>query len=117
MNSWKKNRKREGDRIRADWELLRSGKPLQPPKRNAWQADLKLALTAAEIKQLEDYVKGLRLTEGYAVLTNGAEWIVYDLSIRGRGVGFDKKQVSNINILSLHSLDECVKALSVLCRK
>ena len=62
-------------------------------------------------------MKGLRLTEGYAVLTNGAEWIVYDLSIRGRGVGFDKKQVSNINILSLHSLDECVKALSVLCRK
>ena len=116
VNSWEKNREREKRRIQKDWEDLSSGKPLRPPKRDSWQADLKLALTADEIKQLEDYVKGLRLTEGYAVLTNGAEWIVYDLSIRGRGVGFDKKQVSNINILSLHSLDECVEALGVLRR-
>ena len=117
VNSWEKNRERERRRIRKDWEDLSSGKPLRPPKRDSWQADLKLALTADEIKQLEDYVKGLGLTEGYAVLTNGAEWIVYDLSKRGRGVSFASKQVSNVNILSLHSLDECLEALGVLRRK
>ena len=117
VNSWKKNWAKEKRRIQDDWERLGSGEPLRRLKRNSWQADLKLALTADEIEQLEGYVKGLRLTEGYAVLTNGAEWIIYDLSIRGKGVSFDKKEVSNVNILSLHSLDECVKALGVLRRR
>ena len=117
VNSWKKNWAKEKRRIQDDWKRLGSGEPLRRLKRNSWQADLKLALTADEIEQLEGYVKGLRLTEGYAVLTNGAEWIIYDLSIRGKGVSFDKKEVSNVNILSLHSLDECVKALGVLRRR
>ena len=117
VNSWKKNWEKEKRRIQDDWKRLGCGEPLRRLKRNSWQADLKLALTADEIEQLEGYVKGLRLTEGYAVLTNGAEWIIYDLSIRGKGVSFDKKEVSNVNILSLHSLDECVKALGVLRRR
>lgn len=117
VDSWKKNWEKEKRRIQDDWEKLRTGRRIQRPKRNFWQADLKSELTSDEIEQLEDYVKGLQLTEGYAVLTNGAEWIVYDLSIRGKGVSLDKKEVRNVNILSLHSLDECVEALGLLRRR
>ena len=116
VNSWEKNREREKHRIQDEWERLRSGESLQRPK-EAGDDVWRLARTRSHINQLRDYVNGLQLKEGYAVLTNGAEWIVYDLSIRRRGVSFAKKEVSKVNILSLHSLDECVEALGVLRRR
>ena len=61
--------------------------------------------------QLEAYSKGMK--RGYAVLTNGADWKVWDLSKRG---GFNAKLVLELNLLE-NSPRQCATALNRLLRR
>ena len=62
-------------------------------------------------RQLEAYAKGMK--RGYAVLTNGADWKVWDLSKRG---GFNAKLVLELNLLE-NTPRQCATALNRLLRR
>ena len=59
---------------------------------------LREPLEADEVSQLRRYVEASpRMSQGVAVLTNGNEWLLFDLAQRG---AFEKKLVERVDILT-----------------
>ena len=69
-------------------------------------------LTSENESQLGRYANALQLQAGYGVLTNGNEWQIYDMSIRG---SFSEKLMCAVNILTAPDVESAEK-LSVLRR-
>ena len=69
-------------------------------------------LTEGNESQLGRYADDLQLQAGYGVLTNGNEWQIYDMSIRG---SFPDKLIYTVNILTAPDGDSAEK-LTVLWR-
>ena len=97
------------DSGRVDYALLdKDGKPVIIIEAKA------LSLNGTKVSQegqLEAYAKGMK--RGYAVLTNGADWKVWDLSKRG---SFNAKLVLELNLLE-NSPRQCATALNRLLRR
>lgn len=69
-------------------------------------------LTVDNESQLGRYADNLQLQAGYGVLTNGNEWQIYDLSIRG---SLSEKLMCAVNILTAPDAESAEK-LNVLRR-
>ena len=63
-------------------------------------------LTESNESQLGRYADNLQLQAGYGVLTNGNEWQIYDMSIRG---SFSDKLIYTVNILTAPDTDSAEK--------
>ena len=67
------------------------------------------------LAQLDGYMRSIEMNGGYGVVTNGDEWVIYDVSLPG-GVG--REPMASISLFRVEdSLDDCVRALSVLKRE
>ena len=60
------------------------------PKSNLFDAEEWAGLKRAGVEQLEGYVNELQLRAGYAILTNGDDWWIYDLKKYDLGNGVSK---------------------------
>lgn len=75
----------------AAFERLRSPVVSEPlPKSNLFDAEEWAGLKRAGVEQLEGYVNELQLKAGYAILTNGDDWWIYDLKKYDLGNGVSK---------------------------
>ena len=77
-----------------------------------WENKVLDELTVPQRNQLEEYVQELGMKAGYAVLTNGADWWLYDLEIYagGDGAKFEDVVSARTNI----TLDSPGRASAVL---
>lgn len=106
----KANRKKDNARMRDAWKRIRLGEeiPNAPPTIAIFRE-----MRKDHEDQLKKYVEQLQLGSGYAVLTYGADWSIFDLakeseSIRG-------KHLAAVNIL-FDTTDHCVEVLKILRR-
>lgn len=47
--------------------------------------------------QLAKYIRGMKMKEGYGVLTDGREWHIFDTSMQGRGLRSKHRATVNIS--------------------
>ena len=71
---WRQHQIREG------FQKLQRGEDLQKTSPNLFHKDQWETLKQPNEKQLETYVRETRLKTGFAVLTNGDDWWIYDLA-------------------------------------
>ena len=73
----------------------------------------------ADVDQLKGYVSDLGLTTGYAVLTDGGSWDIYDLSIPGEfhekrihyfDILWEEPKVSVTKLMTLHRVNFAVRS-------
>ena len=81
-------------------------------KLSLWESEILNELTVPQRNQLEEYVQDLDMRVGYAVLTNGADWWIYNLELYdvGNGTKFEDTVSARTNI----TLDSPSRASAIL---
>ena len=116
---FKKFAKQRNSRTSADFNRLKWSDTSAWPKMTLFNPDEWAALKKANEGQLEEYVQELRLKAGYAILTNGDEWWIYDLEKYGLGNGvseFADSMTAETSILTADA-KEAAEVLSFIQSK
>ena len=66
--------------IKNNFQKLQRGENILETKLNPFNKDTWTSLKQNNERQLEEYIQEIGLTSGYAILTNGDDWWVYDLA-------------------------------------
>ena len=66
--------------IKNNFQKLQRGENITETKLNPYNKDTWTSIKQTDERQLEEYIQEIGLTYGYAILTNGDKWRVYDLA-------------------------------------
>ena len=66
--------------IKNNFQKLQRGENITETKLNPYNKDTWTSIKQTDERQLEEYIQEIGLTSGYAILTNGDKWRVYDLA-------------------------------------
>ena len=82
IDRFRRNRGQRDEKIREGFKQLASGDPEGPLTENEvlFDPDTWTGLKEKHEGQLEGYIREIGLTAGFAVLTNGDDWWIYDIA-------------------------------------
>ena len=67
------------------------------------------------LAQLDGYMRSIQMNEGYGVITNGDEWVIYDVTLPG---GVEREPKASVSLFRVEdSIDDCIRALNILKRE
>ena len=70
----------DDQQVKNNFQKLQRGENIPETKLNPFNKSTWTSLKQANERQLEKYIQEIGLTSGYAILTNGDKWWVYDIA-------------------------------------